>query len=522
MEKPVILTVDDEPQVLNAIERDLQQHYGERYRILKAGSGAEALALVERLHVRNTAVALFLADQRMPGMSGTEFILAARQFYPAARKVLLTAYADTQVAIDSINRVGLDHYMLKPWHPPEQQLYPVLDAVLGDWRTAHTYGGWTDAFLDSKRRMGDPLADGAAQELFATGTISAVNELMRNLVHNDDLVPETLAPVIRHFLTQTDGLPAWTDRAKLVRAQQIFARYAPTIVTILYCYALPAAYSARKGVRVLQMTSYMQRNPRRRIIETAQFLLDVMAPGGLDANGHGLRSAQKVRLMHAAIRVLASQRPGWLGSDETPINQEDLVGTLLTFGAVTIEGMQRLGIGLSEADVDAYLHLWNVVGHVMGIHYDLLPRTATEAANLARAIQKRQWGSSPEGQELTRSLITHIEEMIPGTLFDGLASSLIRFYIGDETANTLAVPAADWTQNLVKLMKYFSWLQSNATNQLPLLGRLSEVMGRKLLEGLFWCERGGERVPFHVPATLHASWELDLPMRTTSQFVEEV
>jgi thioredoxin reductase (NADPH) len=133
MAKPIIMTVDDEPQVLNAVERDLRRHYGGEYRILKAGSGVDALDAVQGLKQRNAPLALFLADQRMPNMSGTEFLAEALKFYPEARKVLLTAYADTEAAIDSINTLGLDYYLMKPWDPPEQNLYPVLDDLLSDW-----------------------------------------------------------------------------------------------------------------------------------------------------------------------------------------------------------------------------------------------------------------------------------------------------------------------------------------------------------------------------------------------------
>lgn len=133
MSKPIILSVDDEPQVLNAVNRDLRRQYRRDYRIMKAGSGAEALSTVQQLKQRNEPVALFLADQRMPEMSGTEFLAAARSFYPDARKVLLTAYADTEAAIASINSIGLDFYLMKPWDPPEEKLYPVLDDLLDDW-----------------------------------------------------------------------------------------------------------------------------------------------------------------------------------------------------------------------------------------------------------------------------------------------------------------------------------------------------------------------------------------------------
>lgn len=134
MPPPVILTIDDEPQVLNAIERDLRRKYRREYRILKTGSGAEALDLLQQLMQRNDQVALFVADQRMPSMNGTEFLDEARKLYPDAKKVLLTAYADTEAAINSINKIGLDHYLMKPWDPPELNMLPVLDDLLDDWQ----------------------------------------------------------------------------------------------------------------------------------------------------------------------------------------------------------------------------------------------------------------------------------------------------------------------------------------------------------------------------------------------------
>jgi len=129
---PVILTVDDEPQVLNAVGRDLRQHYRGEYRIVKAGSGVEALEAVQGLKRRNDPLALFLVDQRMPGMTGTEFLSEAMKLYPDTRKVLLTAYADTEAAIQSINSIGLDHYLRKPYEP--QEVFDVLDDLLEVWR----------------------------------------------------------------------------------------------------------------------------------------------------------------------------------------------------------------------------------------------------------------------------------------------------------------------------------------------------------------------------------------------------
>ena len=134
MAKPVILTVDDDPEVLQAVARDLRQEFGDRFRILRAESGASALTALEQLKLRNQPVALFLVDQRMPQMSGVEFLEQALQMFPNAKRALLTAYADTDAAIRAINTTKIDYYLMKPWDPPEERLYPVLNDLLDDWQ----------------------------------------------------------------------------------------------------------------------------------------------------------------------------------------------------------------------------------------------------------------------------------------------------------------------------------------------------------------------------------------------------
>ena len=137
MGKPAILTLDDDTNVLRAVERDLRRQYGREFRIARAESGAAALELLEALQRRGDPSALFLVDQRMPGMNGVEFLEKAIQIDPEAKRVLLTAYADTDAAIQAINAVQIDHYLLKPWDPPEEKLFPVLTDLLDDWRGAY-------------------------------------------------------------------------------------------------------------------------------------------------------------------------------------------------------------------------------------------------------------------------------------------------------------------------------------------------------------------------------------------------
>ncbi len=133
--RPAIIAVDDEPAVLAAVSRDLRRGFGERYRVMRAQSGVDGLELVRQVRARGEQVALLVADQRMPGLSGTDYLVQARELVPDAKRVLLTAYADTEAAIQAINEVDLDYYLLKPWDPPEEQLFPVLEDLLSTWES---------------------------------------------------------------------------------------------------------------------------------------------------------------------------------------------------------------------------------------------------------------------------------------------------------------------------------------------------------------------------------------------------
>lgn len=137
MPKPALFMIDDDPDVLDSIERDLRHEYGERFRLLRASSGPSALDAVRQLKLRGEPVALFLVDQRMPEMTGVQFLTEAIKIFPDSKRVLLTAYTDIEAAIQAINDVGIHHYLLKPWHPPEERLYPVLDDLLSDWLSSY-------------------------------------------------------------------------------------------------------------------------------------------------------------------------------------------------------------------------------------------------------------------------------------------------------------------------------------------------------------------------------------------------
>jgi thioredoxin reductase (NADPH) len=189
MSKPILLTVDDDPEVLNAIERDLRQHFRTDYRIVKASSGAQALETITELKQRGSQLALFLVDERMPHMTGTQFLSEAIKVFPDARKVLLTAYADTETAIKAINQIGLDHYLMKPWEPPSTRLYPVLEDLLSEW---HAKARPT---FDGIRVAGSPLS----QASFAVKDFLASNHVPYQWLDMDD------EAVVRNLLSGVAG-----------------------------------------------------------------------------------------------------------------------------------------------------------------------------------------------------------------------------------------------------------------------------------------------------------------------------
>jgi thioredoxin reductase (NADPH) len=305
MQKPVILTVDDEPEVLNSIQRDLRQHYSEIYRVMKASSGEQALETIRHLKQRGTAVALFVVDQRMPGMTGTQFLVEALKLYPDARRVLLTAYADTDTAITAINRISLDHYLLKPWEPPSERLYPVLDDLLSDWfaRTRPEYSGI--------RVAGTALSP----ECFVVRDFLAGNQVPYQWLDIDsdstarELVDKVSAGVKRLpvvFLPDGSalvqpGIPELADRIGMqTRAQRPF--YDLVIVGGGPAGLAGAVYAASEGLR----TVLVERNAPGGQAGTSSRIENYLGfPGGISGSDLARRASTQARRFGAEI--LAAQ-----------------------------------------------------------------------------------------------------------------------------------------------------------------------------------------------------------------------
>lgn len=366
---------------------------------------------------------------------------------------------------------------------------------------------WADRFLDEMRQAQDLLADTVVSELFASGQVQSVNQLMRSLVENDGVPAAGLPFVVKRYLERSGQLPDWMDAAKMKEAEQLFFRYGPAIVAVLLCYSLPFDYAARKGVQVLALTSRLFSNAERRVVETAQMIVDVMRPGGLGSLGTGIRSSQKVRLMHAAVRFLIGRHESWRAEWDKPINQEDMAGTLLSFSFITLDGLRKLGYPLTNDECEAYLHHWNVVGHILGIREDLMATNMADAAALAGRIGDRQFAPCDEGRMMAGALVRMMQHIIPGNLFDGVPVFLMRQLQGERVAEILGIGKAPAIETLLTPpLRAVLALQGAVTKQSPVLMRIHELFGRLLIEGLVLSWRGGTRVGFTIPEELLQVW----------------
>ena len=374
---------------------------------------------------------------------------------------------------------------------------------------------WTDSFLDPMRTVGDPLADSVVEILFANHSVDAVNGLMRSLIVNEYPEPSDLPAVVADYVKQLDVLPDWADSGKIEVGQQVFWKYGPKLILILHCYALPFCYAGKNGVQVLALSGRLSSNSTRRILETAQLLVDTMSPGGLaGGEGRGRRTIQKVRLMHAAVRHLIKLYPGWKAEFGLPVNQEDLAGTLMAFDWISLDGLRKIGVTLTPEEWDGYLHVWQIVGHMLGIRDDMIPADNASGEALCQAIARRQFGACAEGKLMTNALIESIQYQLPGDLFDDAPGLLMRYFLGDAWAGMLGVEATPLEKSGLRLLltgplDLGGELITDLVHDSGAIAVLAEKLGKLLINSIVLVERGGNRPTFTIPQELRQQWGVD-------------
>ena len=260
------------------------------------------------------------------------------------------------------------------------------------------------------------------------------------------------------------------------------------------------------------LTGRLSGNATRRIIETAQLLVDVMSKGGLtDPDGRARRTIQKVRLMHAAVRHLTELHPTWKPEFGLPVNQEDLAGTLMAFSWISLDGLRRVGIALTDDEWSAYLHCWQIVGHQLGLRDDMIPADTASAEALCAAIARRQFASCPEGILMTEALVQSIQYQLPGNLFDAAPALLIRYFLGDEYAAMIGVQKTLLGQTglrglLALPLEAGGEALSDLAHDSQAIASVAEQMGKLLINSILLVERGGNRPTFTIPKELQQQW----------------
>ncbi|MDF2629122.1 MAG: hypothetical protein K0R39_2953 [Symbiobacteriaceae bacterium] len=373
---------------------------------------------------------------------------------------------------------------------------------------------YTDSLLDALRTEGDPPADRLVAALAARGELDDVSRLLTTLLQGDQAVPAELPPPVAAWVEATGRLPSWANLRRLERGAAFFAEHGVLISLVLATDGLIECYAARKGVKVLAQTYRLAQNPYRRIAETAQWVLLVMAPGGLGPGpgGQGIRATQKVRLMHAAIRYLIERRGGWDAPDlGVPINQEDMAGTLMAFSYIVVRDLRKLGVRVSDQEAEDFLYIWRAVGEMLGIRPSVMPVSMAEAAALTEAIFRRHHGPSPEGVLMTKALLDLHRQMLPGELFDGIFPGLVRFWAGDQVADWLEVPQTPW-EGVVERVSRVVGMGEAASARLgaaPTLLRLAaQRIGMAMLQATAIAMTGYERATFTIPTSLRSKWNL--------------
>lgn len=369
--------------------------------------------------------------------------------------------------------------------------------------------------LDRLRGEGDPLADALSAHYLDRPPTDLLHAAFSTGFHDRDAAD----PHVARWLAERPALPEWADQARLRNGAAFFAQWGVELGLGLFLASLPLAYAAHDGAQVLALTARLETDAKRRVLESAQFVLDVTGPGQLEPGRHAYDTARHVRLVHAGVRHLIEHDtrisrscdgsvppPRWCEDWGVPINQEHLLGAMISFSSSLLGVLDTLGITYDAQGAADYLHLWNVVGHLLGLHAHLLPLERTELDALEALIRQRNERASEAGRLLTDALITLVQSFVPMRVLRGVPVSTMRLLIGDPTADLLGVPSPDWSRHLHgtlrRVMHRLSLDEVHDRLLRAMVGRLS----RATLTGFVDAERGGDRPAFTIPTHLAGVW----------------
>ena len=373
---------------------------------------------------------------------------------------------------------------------------------------------WTDEWLMDQRQETDPVADAVIDRVIREHKIDGLNKMFQTLIRNKDVKYDLLPPFIKDYFEQGKHMPDFADPAKIAAGEEVFRRHGPAMTMLLMFKSLPQSYACADGVQVLHATGRLttQRGLepfKRRLMETSQFVINVMTTGAMKPGGQGIISALKVRLIHATIRHFLRDR-GWdsekLGA---PLNQEDEAGTLMAFSALVLEGMEKLNVELTPDEKEAYVHCWNVVGHFMGIKRELLPATAQEADDLGNLIFDQQMAYSKEGEELTDALLEFLHDTLPAK-HNKTPEIMVHFLLGNEASKAvgLKVKRNLWEFFVEWILKNLFKHKDKQHMHIADITKLGDRLKMDFLQAASLHFNDHKQIHFYIPPDLKNDWNI--------------
>ncbi len=375
-----------------------------------------------------------------------------------------------------------------------------------------------EAVLDELRKQGDPVADDLAALYLGRNPA----DLFRDVVAYSGAADSLLDPNIAAWLARRPELPEWATPERLERGSHFYNAHGMPLGIGLFLASLPLAYASHDGVQVLALTARLETNARRRILETAQFVIDVTKPRALAAGGQGYETARHVRLVHAGVRQLITKDtripltddtsvwPRWDPAWGMPVNQEHLIGAMISYSSSLLNVLDKLHLRYNAEAAEDYCLLWSAVGWLMGIDESVLPLSRADLDRLEPIIRARNEKASEAGVELTKALMETVRSFAkmpvlknaywPGSTAVPLA--MMRMLIGDETANLLEAPKANWTRHLVRALRPPKRRVSFGLARVKVLRLVVRRVVRTVFKGFVYSTRDGGRPPFNIPTSL--------------------
>lgn len=346
----------------------------------------------------------------------------------------------------------------------------------------------------------DDFADETAKSLLKNNQKSYYKKFMSLSIRNNEELPKDYPDALRNYINSTK-LPAWADKKLLNEGGILFSRFTLPIGSILNWSSLPFLYAFPTGVEVLGRTGELTDNYGPRILNTSRLVTAVANPRGFEPEGKTIRTILKVRLTHAFVRQgILNSKEGWdTPKYFHPINQRDLLATLITFSALILDGMERFQADFTEEEIKAYMHLWNVTGNIIGIKDAYLPENYEEGCRILRSCVRYHSGNCEFGMKATQALINYLKKVTPGKVGDGIHETMMIHLLGEKLCELVGIKKKfDWTNLLVPVWKTGIYYYDEFGDRSRGFSKGAGFLARKFTEILVFIMRQGKTADFEL------------------------